>query len=129
MVSSEEHVDDQVSGYFEFTVDLATRNFSCGEFQDYIWPCVHARAVTTRTEKSFMDCGEHYYEKPSLEDVYADIIHSVPIDAIPFDGLLPPVARAQAGRPKKVRTRNRNELQSEDSPFICSLCNVRGHNK
>ena len=71
----------------------------------------------------------HFYKKPSLMNVYAGIIQPVPIDALPFDGLLPPITRAQAGRPKKVRLRNRSELQSEDSPIVCSLCGARGHNK
>ena len=76
-----------------------------------------------------MEYVEHFYKKPSLETVYAGVIHPVLIDATRFDGLLPPITRAQAGRPKKVRLRNRSELESEDSPIICSLCHERGHNK
>jgi hypothetical protein len=53
----------------------------------------------------------------------------VPIDTLPSNGLLPPIARAQSGPPKKVRLRNANELQSEGSPIVCSLCGGRGHNK
>jgi predicted nucleic acid-binding Zn finger protein len=118
-----------VSGCDEYTVDLASRYCSCGEFKDFKWPCVHASSAITRAGKSFMDYVEHYYKKQTLESVYAGIVHPVPIGALPFDGLLPPITRAQAGRPKKVRMRNRSELQSEESPIICSLCNERGHNK
>jgi hypothetical protein len=57
------------------------------------------------------------------------IIQPVSIETLPFDGLLPPITRGQAGRPKKVRLRNRSELQSEDSPIVFSDCGERGHNK
>jgi hypothetical protein len=63
-----------------------------------------------------MDYVENCYKKPSLEAFYAGILHPFPIDALPFDGLLPPVARAQAGRPKKVHMRNRSEIHQL---FVC----------
>jgi hypothetical protein len=67
--------------------------------------------------------------KPALQSVYAGTVHPVPTNALPFEGLLPPITRPQAGRPKKVHLRNRSELQSEDSPIICSLCNEPGQHR
>lgn len=118
-----------VSGSSEFTLDLASRRCSCGEFYDKQRPCVHACSAFALTGKTFMDYVEHFYKKPSLINVYAGIVQPVPIDALRSDGLLPPITRAQAGRPKKGRHRDRSELQSEDSPIVCSLCGARGHNK
>jgi hypothetical protein len=105
------------------------RNCSWGEFNDFKRPCVHACSEITLAGKTFMDYVEHFYKKPCLQNVYAGIVQPVSIEALPSDGLLPPITPAQAGRPKKVRLRNRSELQTEDSPIVCSLCGERGHNK
>jgi hypothetical protein len=39
----------------------------------------------------FIDYVEHCLKKPSLEMVYVGIVQPVPIDALPSDGLLPPI--------------------------------------
>jgi len=56
----------------------------------------------------------------------------VVVDTIDFDGKTKPRptrVKRQAGRPKVKRYRRRSELYDpSESPIVCSICGVRGHN-
>ena len=108
---------------------------SCGMWQEYRYPCVHACAYF----RMWKDCEledvlqsevDDYYSFSTLHGLYERNIVPVVMDSIIFDGKTkPPRALHQTtGRPRVKRIRRRSELAGE-SPVSCSNCGERGHNR
>ena len=78
--------------------------------------------------KISLDFINEVYKRESLMKTYSHIIRPVTIENLELDDTNSPIVRKQAGRPKKVRLRNRSELVSAYSPIVCSLCQQSSHN-
>jgi hypothetical protein len=117
-----------VVGGAEYTVNLTSKICSCGDFKDRQFPCIHAAAAASSIGMSALDLVGALYKKPALMNVYRGVILPVSTSDLIPDATLPPAVQAQAGRPKKVRLRNRSELDPESSPIICSRCGNHAHN-
>ena len=108
---------------------------SCGMWQEYRYPCVHACAFF----RKWVECDLQYVLQSEVDDCYTySSVHGlftrnivpVVLDCLSYDGeTKPPLAlHKTAGRPKKKRMRNRSELL-EESRVACSRCGERGHNR
>jgi hypothetical protein len=113
----------------EYTVQLDLRKCCCGHFQDMLWPCSHAMAAIFAQNHNPLDYVADQYKRDCLKTLYSTGLAPVTIEDLSLDNTAPPETRTQAGRPRKVRLRNRSELAAEESPIICGKCSQRGHNQ
>ncbi|KAL0282090.1 UNVERIFIED_CONTAM: hypothetical protein Sangu_2970600, partial [Sesamum angustifolium] len=111
---------------------------SCGIFQLTGYPCCHACAEIGSKRARLDDYVVDFYKKLVYLKVYTDMIHAVPgaKDYIKssFQPFKPPKIKKKMGRPKKLRRKGPNELQSNTSTrkgltHTCSKCLQTGHNK
>ncbi|XP_012844341.1 PREDICTED: uncharacterized protein LOC105964362 [Erythranthe guttata] len=120
-----------------YVVDLATRTCTCGLFQLNGYPCHHAWACIADRRYRVEDYVDSWYKKDTYLKVYAYMIHAVPgpKDYIKtsFEPLAAPKLNKKAGRPKKMRRRGPDELQTtsykKGLTHTCKNCLQLGHNK
>jgi hypothetical protein len=120
-----------------YTIDILDKRCDCGEWQLYGIPCVDAVAYY-RVKKNMLlqEILELYVDKHYTYEHEKQLLKNniIPVcmDRISFDGTtMPPVQhRRSAGRPKKIRIRNRSRWahEPEKSNIVCSRCHVSGHN-
>ncbi|KAL0345441.1 UNVERIFIED_CONTAM: hypothetical protein Sradi_4375400, partial [Sesamum radiatum] len=127
--------------------DILVNNL-CESFNNYIieardkpiirYPCCYACAAIGSKRAKLEDYVDDCYKKSMYLKVYNDIIHIVPgvKDYIKtsFEPFKPPKIKKKRGRPKKLRRKGPNELESEKSTrkgltHVCSKCHQVGHNK
>jgi hypothetical protein len=108
---------------------------SCGIWQEYRYPCVHACAyfrkwVENNLQYVLQSEVDDYYSYSSVHGLFTRNIVPVVLDSLSFDGKTKPplVLHRTAGRPKMKRIRRRSEL-AEESRVSCSICGERGHNR
>ena len=110
-------------------VNLEDRTCTCGTYQEYQFPCLHAAAAINYGHRLPENYMNELYLMSSLRNVYQGVI--IPIDKstlITSHDVAPPVITRKAGRPRKVRIRSRGETP-EDSRVHCNQCHQKGHNK
>ncbi|KAL2243683.1 UNVERIFIED_CONTAM: hypothetical protein Sindi_0486300 [Sesamum indicum] len=122
----------------KYVVDLEKKTCSCGMFQLTGYPCCHACSAIVSKRARMDDYVDDFYKKTVYLKVYNDMIHAVPgaQDYIKtsFQPFKPPKIKKKRGRPKKLRRKGPNELQSNTSTrkgltHTCSKCLQIGHNK
>jgi hypothetical protein len=108
---------------------------SCGIWQEYQYPCVHACAYFRKWVESDLQYVlqskvDNYYSYSSVHGLFTKNNVPVVLDSLSFDGKTTPplVLHRTAGRPKLKRIRCRSEL-AEESRVSCSDCGERGHNR
>ena len=121
-----------------YIVDVVNQRCSCGEWQEYCYPCIDALAYFWLHKNATLNevLGHHvedYYTYKNAREMLRINIHPVCMDAIKSDGVtLPPKAslKRSTGRPKKQRIRKRSRWAEnpEESNVVCSKCKKRGHN-
>ena len=72
-----------------------------------------------------------YYQFERLQQIYDKHIFPVIQDQIWYNGIIHPphVWKKQAGCPKKWFRKQSKFLDPGDSPIICILCGISGHNQ
>jgi MULE transposase domain/SWIM zinc finger len=120
-------VTSQRTNRMEYIVDLAEKACSCQEFQQNLYPCVHAlAALHNNNDYTILSLTHDIYKIETLQKLYADWIRPISINELTFsEGVKPPIRTKQPGRPKKLRIRSSNE---NDSSITCSRCGLLGHN-
>jgi len=105
-------------------VTPATAECSCGRWQDFQYPCIHAVAFYQNwEEKSFNTMLEDnvsvMYKFKSMKEMYKNNIFPVVVDVI-----------RHSGGPKMKRIRNRCKfMDPNNSTITYSKCGKRGDNK
>ncbi|KAL2228373.1 UNVERIFIED_CONTAM: hypothetical protein Sindi_1817000, partial [Sesamum indicum] len=103
----------------KYVVDLEKKTCSCGMFQLTGYPCCHACSTIVSKRARMDDYVDDFYNKTVYLKVYNDMIHAVPRaqDYIKtsFQPFKSPKIKKKRGRPKKLRRKGPNELQSNTS--------------
>ncbi|KAL2231732.1 UNVERIFIED_CONTAM: hypothetical protein Sindi_1767600 [Sesamum indicum] len=121
----------------KYVVNLAKRTCTCGMFQLNAYPCCHACAAISTKRVPIDEYVDICYKKSTYLKVYGEMIHAVPgaKDYIQttYEPLKPPKVKTKRGRPKRLRRRGPDEVQSTSTrkglTHTCSNCLERGHNK
>ncbi|KAL0347673.1 UNVERIFIED_CONTAM: hypothetical protein Scaly_1783300 [Sesamum calycinum] len=121
----------------KFVVDLEKKTCTCGMFQLTGLPCCHACAAIGSKRSKLEDYVDDCYTKSTYLKVYSEIIHAVPgakdYITTSFEPFKPPHMKKKRGRPKKLRRKGPDELQSTSTrkglTHTCSKCLKTGHNK
>ncbi|KAL0308477.1 UNVERIFIED_CONTAM: hypothetical protein Sradi_5790000 [Sesamum radiatum] len=121
----------------KFVVDLEKKTCTCGMFQLTGLPCCHACAAIGSKRSKLEDYVDDCYTKSTYLKVYSEIIHVVPgakdYITTSFEPFKPPHMKKKRGRPKKLRRKGPDELQSTSTrkglTHTCSKCLKIGHNK
>ena len=115
----------------KYVVDLEKKTCNCGMFQLTGYPCCHACSAIVSKRARMDDYVDDFYKKTVYLKVYNDMINAVPgaqnYIKISFQPLKPPKIKKKRGRPKKLRRKGPNELQSNTSTrkeltHICNKC-------
>ena len=97
----------------------------CGSFWQTGLPCMHMAAV----HNDIRNLVHKSYLTSTIREVYQGVIPPITFHDLVADGVtMPQAIRRQAGRPKKLRIRNRSEYIADESPSRCSQCGQPGHN-
>jgi SWIM zinc finger len=110
-------------------VNLDARTCTCGNFTEYKYPCVHAACAIKAAELNFEEFVDELYTLRNIVATYESNVVPIPTDNLENDRTLPPDVLPQAGRPRTLRIRSRNELEPENRVGKCGLCGVTGHNQ
>lgn len=118
---------------------ISTKCCTCGLWQEYDLPCVHAMAYYRKHRRLLLpniksNYISSYYTYEMQNQLTAVNLVPVVISRLVMDEeeTLPPMnPKRAAGRPKVVRIRNRSKYVNpqEQSRIICQLCHKRGHNQ
>ncbi|KAM3218093.1 hypothetical protein P3L10_022622 [Capsicum annuum] len=130
-----------------FSVDLKKKNCSCRRWELTGIPCNHAiAAIWAKKDEPEMYVHECYTVKQYLKSYNPSILPIVSIDQWPKMGIeppLPPIYKAQPGRPKKIRKSGIDETTKKESDSgkltllkasrkgrkkKCGSCGTSGHN-
>jgi hypothetical protein len=119
-------------------VNLIAMTCSCGRWQLNGIPCPHACAAIFTDRRNPEDFVHACYWYDTYKKAYAPSIHPMPgpdeWPKVTVDTILPPLVRAQPGRPKKAR---RKETDEPEHPYKvtrqgydvrCGNCGLIGHN-
>ncbi|KAL0391147.1 UNVERIFIED_CONTAM: hypothetical protein Scaly_0471800 [Sesamum calycinum] len=106
-------------------------------FQLNGYPCCHACAAIATKRVQIDEYVDVCYKKSTYLRVYAEMIHAVPgaKDYVQtgYEPLKPPKFKTKRGRPKKLRRRGPNEMQTTSTrkglTHTCTKCLGKGHNK
>ncbi|XP_058781151.1 uncharacterized protein LOC131655272 [Vicia villosa] len=121
-----------------FVVDLEKHTYSCNFWEIVGIPCRHAVAAIYRKVDDPVSYVNKCYHKSTYEACYNEVI-------TPLNGqnkwpkttqpdMFPPLYKRGAGRPKKLRRReadevNQNKWQRTNTSHRCKVCFELGHNK
>ena len=110
-------------------VNLASRSCSCGEFDNTIFPCLHA-AVAIHTAK--LDFREYIHPAYSIEELrlaHSNFLTLVDLESVVDDSktIPSPITHSKRGRPKQRRIRSTGEV-NQQSMNSCNACGEKGHN-
>ncbi|KAL0287281.1 UNVERIFIED_CONTAM: hypothetical protein Sangu_2699600 [Sesamum angustifolium] len=108
-------------------------------FQLVGYPCSHAIASISYHRLDIEDYINDYFKKDAYMRVYRHMINPVPgmhdFEKSNLGTVDPPQVKVRAGRPKKVRRRDGNDIRDNDVvsrnglTHTCAKCLVSGHNK
>jgi hypothetical protein len=125
------HYGDQ-----QFIVDTAKRTCSCGFWELVGIPCRHAVAALSYRKQNPSDFVDHYYSRSKYIECYSFGVS--PINGmemwpeVDIEEPLPPHYKRGAGRPKKLRIREVDELGTRmrrpGVSYRCTKCDKFGHN-
>ncbi|KAH7842355.1 hypothetical protein Vadar_004352 [Vaccinium darrowii] len=114
-----------------FSVNIAKRTCSCGQWQFKGFPCCHAVCAIFNSKKQLNLYVDPYFYV-STSEVYSKSIFPIPTlwkpaAVVNDDTILPPLSRKPLGRPRKKRIRSNGE---NTRPLKCSRCGkIARHNK
>lgn len=108
-------------------VNLSETTCTCGEYQEYSFPCIHAASIIIQGNLDLSEFIHHAYTTEDLKLLYGPTIIPVDITSLqPDTDAKAPTPQKQSGRPKLQRLRSRNEIRV--SMLTCSVCHLQGHN-
>jgi hypothetical protein len=91
-------------------VMLNEKTCTCGKFQEFQFPCLHAAIAITKADIPYEQFMDKTYLTVSLQQLYSSHITPVNTDGLTPDGIvLPPNITRVVGRRKKKRIRSNGE--------------------
>ena len=112
-----------------FNVNLELKKCTCRQFQEYLFPCVHASAVINERRLQYQDYCHPSYLVTSLQAAYRERIRPMELNDLQVDATaLPPRYSRRAGRPRIRRIRSSSESFTTSAPVQCTNCEGLGHN-
>ncbi|KAL0367400.1 UNVERIFIED_CONTAM: hypothetical protein Sradi_3630100 [Sesamum radiatum] len=120
-----------------FVVDLQKKTCTCGLFQFTAYPCPHACSAIAAKRSKLENYVDDCYKKACYLKAYEEVIHVVPgaRDYIntTYQLLQPPKIKKKLGRPKKMRKKGPDEVQTSNCrkglSHTCNKCFEVGYNK
>ncbi|XP_021774172.1 uncharacterized protein LOC110738111 [Chenopodium quinoa] len=121
--------------HVHFPIKLSTGICGCGKWQHSGLPCKHVLRVIYHQRLQPADFVAPCFKGKAYKLTYAEHMHPMPDPSQwpsgNLPGILPPLVKRAAGRPKKQRQRGPNESRrgKRHATVKCSLCSELGHNK
>lgn len=125
------------------TVNMLTKECTCGLFQLLGLPCMHATCVATKRNIDVYSLCHPFYRVESWRAAYMDAVYpcgpehewNAPEELLNMEVKVP-VAKNPVGRPKKKSNEGRRKIKhlpSQGEVIVvqrkCSICRGRGHNR
>ena len=119
------------------TLYVEKRFCTCGEWQEYLHPCIHlvvflrqTHAFTSFEDMLNSDYIDDIYREKSIKEFYKNNIIAVASSLISCDGKTKaPGVTKKAGRPRKKRIRMKKKVTpTKTKKRKCSNCDELGHN-
>lgn len=123
----------------KYSVNLLRRECDCRKWLLTGLPCCHAISCMKSQDININDFVPDCFKKERYAACYSSVIYPANGQCLwektPYADLQPPPIKRQAGRPKKKRTRDANEMLDANQMkrakwgIKCSRCKQSGHNK
>jgi hypothetical protein len=119
----------------KYSVNLLRRECDCRRWLLPGLPCCHAISCTKSQDMNINDFVPDCFKKERYAACYISVIYSANGQCLWEKTLQPPPIKRQAGRPKKKRNRDANEMLDANQMkraewgIKCSRCKQSGHNK
>ena len=118
----------------EFLVDLNLSTCTCGKFQDFKFPCIHAMSFIEESGRDIYRFIDHFYYREYYKfSKTFEIIPPLSSEIVEND-IEPPNNLVRRGRPRVSRNQSAGESESlraqrQRRTYKCTLCSTFGHNK
>ncbi|XP_059289154.1 uncharacterized protein LOC132042636 isoform X2 [Lycium ferocissimum] len=128
-------------GEYRHTVNMSTKSCSCRTWQLRGIPCQHVVCAYYHIELEPEHFVEHWYRKDTFLKAYSHFIQPIPNMKMWLETnnpkIEPPAPKPMPGRPKKKRTKGKDEpkkmrygkVSGKGGKITCSKCHQQGHNK